>query len=203
MPRTTATAAGLIAILAWVGLAVQFDASFQSLHSIPNTTWIMLRYFTILTNLSVAVIFTAMALGLKVRASILGGVTISILLVGIVYGILLRGLIELSGGAKLADFILHTAVPILVPLYWLVLAERGELRRRDSIYWMAIPISYFIYALILGAYEGVYAYPFLDFPTIGIRATAAYAIAMAMGFYATGWIMWHWDNRDGRSRTQQ
>jgi hypothetical protein len=36
------------------------------------------------------------------------------MLVGIVYWLLLRGLLELSGGALMADALLHTVVPILV-----------------------------------------------------------------------------------------
>ena len=200
MPRTSVIAAGLIAVAAWIGLAVQFDASLQTLRSIPDTAWIMLRFFTVLANLAVAVVFSAISLRVNFKASILGGVTISILLVGLVYATLLRGMVELSGGAKLADFILHTAVPILVPLYWLFLAERGSLERRDPIIWMAIPIVYFAYALIRGAYEGVYAYPFLDLPKIGIAATVAYALAMGIGFYAMGWLMWRWDNRSGQNK---
>lgn len=200
MPRTNRALAFVIAIVAWIGIAVQLDASAQLSQSVPRAMWIMVRYFTILTNLSVAVVFSAVALNLNVRASILGGVTISILLVGLVYATLLRGMIELSGGAKLADFLLHIATPILAPLYWVFLAQRGLLKRSDPVYWMAIPTLYLAYALVRGAYEGIYAYPFLDLPKIGAAATSAYALAMGIGFYITGWLMFRSDNWRARDR---
>ena len=65
---------------------------------------------------------------------------------------------------------------------------------------MVIPTLYLAYALVRGAYEGVYAYPFLDLPKIGVAATSAYALAMGIGFYITGWLMISWDKWCARDR---
>ncbi len=56
-------AAAAIALIGWVGLAVQFSATFEQSGSLAETVWILLRYFTILTNLLVAIVFTGIALG--------------------------------------------------------------------------------------------------------------------------------------------
>lgn len=111
--RLTAT---IIALIAWTGLGIQFGATFASVASITATLWIMVLYFTIIANLAVALVFTNLASGRSKLASpfILGGVTITMVLVGVIYNTLLRGMVELSGGAKLADALNHTVTPVLV-----------------------------------------------------------------------------------------
>ena len=76
----------------------------------------MLRYFTVITNLLIAIVFTAIALGRTIAPPWLAGITMAILLVGIVLHLLLSGMVELSGGAKLADLINHSVTPVLVVL---------------------------------------------------------------------------------------
>ena len=46
-------AAAVIALVAWAGLVVQFAATFGQTGSIADTIWILLRFFTVITNLLV------------------------------------------------------------------------------------------------------------------------------------------------------
>jgi hypothetical protein len=55
---TAWTVAALLAFIAWVGLVVQFDATFTLEGSLDLTLVALLWYFTITTNLLVAVFFT-------------------------------------------------------------------------------------------------------------------------------------------------
>lgn len=153
-------AAAAIALISWAGLAVQFNAIIDQGQSVIGTLWIMVRYFTILTNLLVAVVFSGVASGLPAFAAplLLGGTTMAIVLVGVVNHLLLRGLLELSGGAKLADTILHYVTPIAVLVFWLLLAPKGQLTRRDPLRWVAFPSAYLVYALVRGTIEGKFAY---------------------------------------------
>jgi len=185
--RAAATA---IALVCWVGLAVQFNAIMEQDQSASAALWIMLRYFTILTNLIVAVVFTGLALGKSAFAhpSLLGGTTMAIVLVGIVNHLLLRGLLELSGGAKLADTILHYVTPIAVLIFWLLLAPKGELSRRAPPRWAVYPLAYVVYALVRGAAEGKFAYPFLDF-THGWAQTAVTVLLILLAFLAGGFAL--------------
>ena len=186
-----------IALIAWLGLAVQFGASLGQTGSIAAALWIMLRFFTIWTNLFVAVVMTGIALGQGSFGSprLLGLLTLAILLVGIVYNLLLRGLLELSGGAKLADHLLHEAVPLLVPLFWLFLAPKGHLKWRDAIWWAAYPLAYLIYALIRGVTDGKYPYPFLDVAKIGGLQAAINCLLIGIGFLAAGYAFVWLDRR--------
>jgi hypothetical protein len=107
-------------------------------------------------------------------------------IVGIIYSLLLRGLLELSGGARLADLILHDVVPVLVPLFWLVFAPKGSLHSRHLLLWIIYPLAYLAYALARGAAENRYAYPFIDVAQIGWLQTVANSVMIVLGFLAAG-----------------
>jgi hypothetical protein len=121
-------AAALVAIICWAGLAIQFSATFANQHHLIPTLWVLLRFFTVITNLIVAVAMTLEATGRRLPPFVLGGATISILLVGIVYMTLLRGLVALSGGALVADILLHKVSPVAMTLWWLLFAPRARLK---------------------------------------------------------------------------
>jgi len=195
-------AAGLVALVGWVGMAVQLDASIGLAGSVSGAIWTMLLFFTIIANLLAAIVLTGIALGRRTFAApvLIGGVVIAMLLVGVVYALLLRGLLELSGGAALADLLLHSVTPVLVPLYWLLLVPKGGMTWRDPFVWAGLPVLYFVYALARGAIEGRYPYPFMNVAQIGWGATLANALAMAAGFLATGFVLVWLDGRLARNR---
>ncbi len=194
MPTQTARRfAGLISLLACAGLVIQFGATLGEEHSVAAAIWTLLRFFTILTNLLVAILFGALALGRMGIAtpSRLGGITIAILLVGIVYALLLDGLHPLSGGAAIANTLLHKFTPVMAPLGWLAAAPKGQLTSKDPWIWTAFPLAYFAYALLRGSVEGKFAYPFFDYPAHGWLHVFVYALAMAAGFVIVGYgLVW-------------
>jgi len=179
-------AAAAVALTAWAGLAIQLDASIGLTGSATAALWTMLRYFTVLANFAVAILFTALAAGRHASPGLIGGGTLSILLVGIVYHLLLSGLLELSGGAQLADLLLHTIVPILVSLWWLAFAPKGGLASRDPIVWAIFPLAYFAYGLTRGVIEAQYPYPFMNLAVLGWAQTLLNALGIAAGYLIAG-----------------
>lgn len=192
-------AAAIVALVALAGLVVQFAATLDQTGSVAGTLWTLLRYFTVLTNLLVALAFGWVSIGGRPHPRRLAGVMLAILLVGIVYGLLLRGLLTLSGGALLADTLLHKVTPVLVPLWWIAFAVRGQLRWRDPWGWTLFPALYLPYALLRGMAEGRYAYPFIDVAKIGIGTVLVNAVLIAMGFVAAGHALVWIDRRMARS----
>lgn len=192
--------AALIALVAAVGLAVQFDATPGQTGSVGQTLWILVRFFTVLTNMALLVVFGMIALGRAATPRMTGGMVLAILLVGVVYGLLLRGLLSLSGGALLADTLLHKATPVLAGLWWIALAPKGRLDWRDPWIWAIFPALYLLYALLRGAMEGQYAYPFINVTKLGAGQVAFNALAIATGFVAAGhalvWIDRRMAHRD-------
>lgn len=192
MARLTAA---IVALTALAGLIIQYQATFTQNGSVAGTLWILLRYFTILTNLAVALTFAAMATGWRVTPRWMGGVLLAILLIGIIYGLLLRGLLSLSGGALIADTLLHKVTPILVPLWWIAFAGKGQFGRRDPWIWAIFPALYLPYALLRSMAEGIYAYPFINIAKLGIGQVAINALLIATGFVLAGYALVWIDSR--------
>ncbi|MFC3440579.1 Pr6Pr family membrane protein [Sphingobium rhizovicinum] len=179
-------AAAIVALTALAGLILQFRVTHGQTGSVGATLWILLRFFTILTNMAVALIFSALAAGRPVTPRWTGGIILAILLVGIVAATLLRGLLHLNGAALLADTLLHKAAPILALLWWLAFACKGGLRRSDPWIWALYPALYLPYALLRGMAEGIYAYPFINVAKLGIAQVAINALLIAIGFVLAG-----------------
>jgi hypothetical protein len=180
--------AGLIALAAWAGIAIHFHALVSDGGSWASALWTLIGYFTITTNLLVAIVFTGVALRIAAfkSPSLLGGTLLSILLVGIVYALLLRGLRELTAGSELANILLHQATPLMTAAFWLVFVGKGVLRWRDPLLWALYPLGYFLYALARGAIDGHYPYPFINVAEIGLPRTLEDAGMIAAAFVIAG-----------------
>jgi hypothetical protein len=156
------TLAGLAAVAAWGGLALQFWLIVQSL-GLAEGSWRFLAYFTLLTNVGVAVVASAMASGSNgalARPKARFVAATSIALVGIVYSLWLRSSWSPEGLQRLADHALHDAVPVLFLAAWLA-SLHEQLKWRDFFWALMPPLLYAIYALARGSVDGFYAYWFL------------------------------------------
>ncbi|MFN7165085.1 MAG: Pr6Pr family membrane protein [Hyphomonas sp.] len=166
----------LTALAAWAGLGIQLwillgGGAFET----PAlAVWRFLAFFTILTNLIVAVVSTLSVLapqsaagrfvdGANARAAVL----LYIGTVGIIYHLILAGLWDPQGWQRIADQLLHTATPVLVALGWLVFDKKDGLRFRALPLFLIYPVGYTLYALARGAGDGFYPYPFIDVSGIG------------------------------------
>jgi hypothetical protein len=193
--------AALVALIAWIGLGVQLQASLVQMQG----DWVaalggMLFYFTVLTNLLVALGFTWMAVRGPLPPFWLGGLTLSIVLVGVVYNTLLVGLVELSGGALLANFLNHQLTPVLVPVWWLLFAPKGGLRWRDPWPWALYPLAYFLYGLARTPGMGRSPYPFMDVAKLGWPQVGVNAVIIAVGFVVAGYVVVGVDRVMGKRR---
>ncbi|MET0249332.1 MAG: Pr6Pr family membrane protein [Sphingobium sp.] len=190
--------AALVALIAAFGLAIQFGVTLQGTGAPASALWTLSRFFTIWTNLLVALVFAVIALGRRVPARIIGGLLLSILLVGIVYGLLLHGLQVHAGAGIVANALLHQVTPIAVPLWWMLFAVKGDLRRADPWLWALYPLAYFAVALVRGAMEGRYPYFFLDIARFGAGQVALNALLIGLCFVAAGYALLWLDRRLSR-----
>jgi hypothetical protein len=163
----------LIALLAWAGLIIQ---QYLLLAGIPGnglTAWQavgrFLLFFTILTNILVAISCTAIVLkpaGTTGRffekSSTQTAICLYILVVGLVYNAILRALWKPTGLQLIADNLLHVIVPAAYFLFWLLQVKTKELKWRQIPGWLVYPALYLCYALARGRLEGLYPYPFID-----------------------------------------
>jgi hypothetical protein len=78
--------AACIAANAWIGLVVQFVTTYSATSSAILSLWIIFAYFTIITNLLVALVFTFVAINGSVLRydGMVAGTMLSIVMVGVV-----------------------------------------------------------------------------------------------------------------------
>jgi hypothetical protein len=187
MTATARKFAFVTALTGWGALVLQYAIMLQANAPLP-ALWRFLGYFTILTNLLVAVMATGIAAG---RAGLLGAppgrmaVTAAIVLVGAVYWLLLAALWQPEGAQLIADFALHSIMPILAAFLWWTMRD-GTLAWRDVPKAAIWPAAYACYALARGQIDGWYAYWFFDPSRQDFGGMAAAIIGLSLLVAAIG-----------------
>lgn len=185
-PAATGTAA-LLALAALAALATQFSVNFAEdrQDGVLRVAWRMARYFTILTNGIVCVVFARAALTGRAPGPVMaGGVTLWIGITGAVYYALLYR--ETQGLETLADIGLHGVVPAGTVLWWLAYAEKRGLGVRAAALWLLWPAGYVLYALARGERDGRYPYFFTDPHRIGWDGVALWSLGLCAAFFLAG-----------------
>ncbi len=166
-------AATALAVL--LGLIVQLDVSAHltgtRFTSLGSRLFNVFCYFTVQSNILVGITTGLLAWRLDrpstlfrvVRLAGLIGITVT----GIVFHLALAGLQDLKGSAAFADFVLHTLVPVLAVIGWLMFGPRRMISWPVAGMAVLFPAAWLIFALIRGALIGFYAYPFIDVDTHG------------------------------------
>lgn len=185
----------LIALAAWGGLGIQLWILLQApaFASPLEAAWRYLAFFTILTNLMVAAVNTVAALvphsasgKLLAGANTRAGVTLYIATVGVIYHLLLAGLWDPQGWQLIADQLLHTATPALSVLAWVLFDPKRGLTLTALPQIIVWPLGYTVYALLRGAFDGFYPYPFLDVSTLGYARVFMHIMGLTAAFLLAG-----------------
>jgi hypothetical protein len=162
------------AVLGWFALVLQLYLMLVQAPAggVVATVITFFSFFTILTNLLVAVVLTSVALrttwGSWFRQpSVQAASAVYIAIVGAIYQLLLRHLWNPQGAQWVADFLLHSVIPVGYVLDWVLFAPRGGLRWKDTFKWLIYPGVYLLYVLVRGALTGTYPYPFVDVTALG------------------------------------
>jgi len=197
MTPAARAAAAALALVGFAGLATQTGASIGTSGSLPAALWAMLRFFTIIGNLVAMLLFAAIALGRPgaFTPRRVAGIAVIMGLIGVIYVTLLRHTEHPRGAAQVANMLLHYAVPALAALYWLAFAPKGYLRTDDPLRWALLPLAYLPYALLRGALDGRYAYPFIDVGQLGWMHVALNAMGITAGFLIAGFVLVWLDRR--------
>ncbi len=178
--------ASLGAIVGIGALILQFGLMLSSMsvegYGLLAIAWRYVGYFTILTNAFVAAIWVRALLEPEMKQPRLEGAGgVSIVMVGILYHLLLASRWNPQGLEWLADFIHHTFAPILFALYW-CMRPHGALKWADAGLLIIWPLAYCAYALTRGAFDGWYAYYFLDPSHVTLMQLALSIVAQSAAF---------------------
>ena len=196
----SAVAARLLAVAAWFGVLLQLWLSIRLalVNGKPVISGLAsyLGYFTVLTNIFVALVCTAGSLrqhpptrSSLYRLPVVGCSTAAILVVGIGYHALLRESWNPQGLQWVADVVLHSIVPLGALLHWLVYRYDDRVVWWAPLSWCWYPLVYFIYVMLRGEILSSYPYPFIDVLTLGYTRSVINAVGFLVGFVVLGFAL--------------
>lgn len=200
------------ALIAWFAIIAQFYLMItNSVVSFPETILRFFSFFTIDTNILVALCFTVIFLRgnsgigrLFTKATTITAITIYITIVGIVYNVILRSTWQPEGLQKIVDELLHVIIPALFILFWLLFVPIEQLKWKNAFSWLIYPILYMSYAIIHGVITKFYPYPFVDINVLGYSKALLNAggvllviFFLSLALIATGKLIKKFDN-DGK-----
>lgn len=189
-----------LAVVAWSGVVLQLGLSIALAQSNGRTAFdgvvAFLGYFTVLSNLFVALVATLPLLagdrsaGREAGSALVAGcATTAILTVGIGYHLLLRHVWAPQGLQWGADVILHYAVPLATLACWSAWSPATRFDPRLPLLWCLYPIGYGVYAVVRGAVLGSYPYPFIDIAVLGYRQVLLNMLGLLMCFLVLGYAV--------------
>ena len=137
----------IFCILGWFALKGQFYLIIKNrTTSVPETIIRFFSYFTILTNILVAVCSTVLLLNAKKgsnnffsKSGTITAIAINIAIVGIIYNIILRALWKFEEFQWMVNEILHLIIPLLFIILWLVFIPKGKLPLKSVLAWLLYP----------------------------------------------------------------
>jgi hypothetical protein len=92
----------------------------------------------------------------------------------------LAQLVDLKNWAIISNQLVHTIVPVLAVLGWLIAGPRGLASKR--IVWLSLifPVLWLAFTLIRGAIITWYPYPFIDVSKIGYARVAVNCVWLSL-----------------------
>ncbi|MBK9732605.1 MAG: Pr6Pr family membrane protein [Chitinophagaceae bacterium] len=161
--------------MAWFAVILQLYLMIQfRVKDLPETIIRFFSYFTILTNILVAVYFTTICLKPEskqgrffLKAQTATAITVYIMVVGIVYNLVLRSLWQPQGLQLPVDELLHSVIPVFTFLFWIIFADKSGIAWTHVFKWLIYPAIYLVFVLFRGALSGFYPYPFIDVKQLG------------------------------------
>jgi len=146
----------------------------------------LFSYFTIDSNLLVGATSAALAVtpnrdGRIFRVLRLDGL-LCIVVTGIVYHSVLSGNLELSPAGAVSNFLLHSSVPVVAVVVWLLAGPRPRVDPATRWWSVALPLAWIVYTFTRGSIVGWYPYPFLDVAQVGLPRSLANTAVVAVIF---------------------
>jgi hypothetical protein len=183
---------GVTALVVAVGVAVQLGVTADVETGFFDQRWErvanVFAFFTIQSNLLVMLTTGALALGRPVEQTawrvLRLTALVAITLTFVVFHAVLRELQDLTGDAAFADFLLHTASPLLCVSGWLLFGPRGRTSPRIATLTLVYLLAWGCFTLVRGEIVGWYPYPFMDVGVHGYARVAVNLVLVAAVFVA-------------------
>jgi hypothetical protein len=160
-------------------------------------------FFTIQSNILVGISTALLAAGRARPSTVLRVLrltaVVAITITFVVFHVALRELQDLTGQAAVADFLLHTASPVLCVTGWLLFGPRAQTTPRVVALTLLFPVGWGAFTLTRGEAIGWYPYPFMEPDELGHPRVAANLTLIGATFVAVA-AGAHWIDTRLRSR---
>lgn len=205
-------------------LTIVFSATFGIVLNLiqANNVLEMLSYYTIQSNLIVAVFFGILAwFDWKKRpwndgwSRVFTGIfTIGITITMLVFHVLIAPTIAPDGEyvvGSLRDAMVHTVTPLLVLIHWGMYSPKGSMKATDPLFYLIQPIDYVLYVVIYtslggrftwGNVQSMYPYFFLNLDVYGILGVLQFSVIILLLYLVLGYLLYfldglwkYWDMR--------
>ena len=163
-------------------------------------------FFTIQSNILAAGMLFVVAIVRRGERTALfdavrGAVTLYIAITGVVFALLLSGLQEeLDTHIGWVNFVVHTLIPIVAVVDWLIEPARHRLPLWVAGAWLSYPAAWFVYTLVRGASADWYPYPFVDVVRHGYGRVLLNAVVLLVTFAGAALVFVLVGNRRSRVR---
>lgn len=199
----------------YVRLAIALSALFGIFLNLidADNVWETLSYYTIQSNLLVAVLFGLLAWFDFKHAPwedawsriFTGMFTVGITVTMLVYHVLLAPTIAPGGDYVvngLPDLFVHTITPALTLIHWFVYSKKGAMKATDPLFVLLQPIDYVLYLVIYNALGGRftwgntvsrYPYFFLNLDTFGLEGVLMWSAMILLLYLVLGFLLYFLD----------
>lgn len=153
-----------------------------------------LSYFTIWSNIAVAVSTTLLATRPDLdtfwrRVLRIDGV-LMITITAIVYAVLLAPTDVVEGWSRLTNPWLHVVTPAVTIVVWLLVGPRGRVTWRVVLASLALPLAWIVWMLLRAAATGAYPYAFLNIAHHGLGPVVTTLAAILLFGVALAAVYW-------------
>ena len=153
-----------------------------------------LSYFTNLSNIIVAIVFTMLARnpdrGGGVWHAVRMDSLVMISITGLIYAIVLAPDAQVEGLDIIVNALKHYIVPVMTVALWLIVGPRRQVTFASVFTAIVIPITWAAYTLIRGHFIAKYPYDFLNVVAYGLPAVLTNIAGVAALGIVLGLIFW-------------
>ncbi|MCH9738468.1 MAG: Pr6Pr family membrane protein [Actinomycetia bacterium] len=151
-------------------------------------------YFTNLSNILVAVVFTMLAINTSRNGAMWNAIRmdslVMITITGLIYVIVLAPDAQVEGLDIIVNTIKHYIVPVMTVVLWLILGPRKQLTFISVFTALIIPIAWAGLTLIRGAVISGYPYGFLNVVEHGLPTVLTNIVGVAVLGIVLGVVFW-------------
>jgi hypothetical protein len=194
----------VLALLEWAALVTQLTVHLETAPVETDEALIrFFSFFTILTNILIGIYVVAllpprmMRDPFFTRPPVQTALVMYITVVGLIYNLILRGEWHSSGLQAVLHDILHTVIPLLVIIYWVVWVNARQVRYTSILLWLVYPAVYTLFVFIRASSNRWYPYPFMDLARLGGQAVLINCLWVLAVFLFFSLLYVFWGRRKG------